>query len=76
MIEDLNLPDGPTEINTRESHIAFHVADLDAMEKCLRDHGVLYRRGMIADRKSIQIFFRDPDGWTIEIGSAYWAIDR
>jgi catechol 2,3-dioxygenase-like lactoylglutathione lyase family enzyme len=76
LIEDLNTPDSPVEINTRESHIAFHVEDLDAMEKRLREHGILYRRSMIVDRKIDQIFFRDPDGWTIEIGSDYWAIDR
>jgi catechol 2,3-dioxygenase-like lactoylglutathione lyase family enzyme len=76
LIEDRAQPEGPGTINTRESHIAFRVADLNAMEQRLRDHGVPYRRGMIEDRKIDQIFFRDPDGWMIEIGSDYWAIDR
>jgi catechol 2,3-dioxygenase-like lactoylglutathione lyase family enzyme len=76
LIEDPDTPDSPATINTRESHIAFMVEDLDAMEQRLRDHGTPYLRSMIHDRKIHQIFFRDPDGWTIEIGSDYWAIDR
>jgi catechol 2,3-dioxygenase-like lactoylglutathione lyase family enzyme len=76
LIEDLTVPDSPATINTRESHIAFHVRDLNAMEQRLRDHGIPYRRSMIEDRQIDQIFFRDPDGWMIEIGSDYWAIDK
>jgi catechol 2,3-dioxygenase-like lactoylglutathione lyase family enzyme len=76
LIEDLNTPDSPEGINTRESHLAFVVANLEAMEQRLREHGVPYRRSMIEDRKIHQIFFRDPDGWMIEIGGNYWAIDR
>lgn len=75
LIEDLATPDGPPTINTRESHIAFRVADLDAMEHRLQAHQIPYRRSGIQDRKIDQIFFRDPDGWMIEIGSDYWAID-
>jgi catechol 2,3-dioxygenase-like lactoylglutathione lyase family enzyme len=76
LIEDLTMTTGPKAINTRESHIAFHVDDLDAMEERLREHGVPYLRSAIQDRKIDQIFFHDPDGWMIEIGSDYWAIDR
>ena len=76
LIEDLETEGSPPAINTRESHIAFRVQDLDAMEQRLRDHGILYKRSGIEDRKIDQIFFRDPDGWMIEIGSDYWAIDR
>jgi len=76
LIEDLKVSDSPGAINTRESHIAFHVRDLNAMEERLRQHGIPYHRSMIEDRKIDQIFFRDPDGWMIEIGSDYWAIDQ
>lgn len=76
LIEELTLPDHPAAINTRQSHIAFMVRDLDAMEQRLREHGISYRRSMIEDRRIDQIFFHDPDGWMIEIGSDYWAIDR
>jgi catechol 2,3-dioxygenase-like lactoylglutathione lyase family enzyme len=76
LIEDLATPDCPPTINTRENHIAFRVADLDAMERRLEALKVPYRRSAIVDRKIDQIFFRDPDGWMIEIGSDYWAIDE
>jgi glyoxylase I family protein len=76
LIEDLATPDSPPTINTRESHIAFRVADLDAMEQRLKAHRIAYRRSAIRDRKIDQIFFRDPDGWMIEVGSDYWAIDK
>jgi len=75
LIEDLATPSSPPSINTRESHIAFRVADLDAMELRLRAYKIPYTRSGIQDRKIDQIFFRDPDGWMIEIGSDYWAID-
>jgi catechol 2,3-dioxygenase-like lactoylglutathione lyase family enzyme len=76
LIEDLTTPDSPSTINTRENHLAFRVADLDAMELRLQAHKVPYRRSGIQDRKIDQIFFRDPDGWMIEIASDYWAIDE
>jgi glyoxylase I family protein len=76
LIEDLTTPDSPATINTRESHIAFRVADLDAMERRLQALHVPYKRSGIQDRRIDQIFFRDPDGWMIEIGSDYWAIDE
>jgi hypothetical protein len=46
------------------------------MEERLRALGVPYRRSRIEDRGIDQIFFRDPDGWMIEVGSDYWAMDR
>jgi catechol 2,3-dioxygenase-like lactoylglutathione lyase family enzyme len=76
LIEDLKTPESPATINPRENHISFVVPDLDAMELRLQTLGVPYRRSMIEDRKIHQIFFRDPDGWMIEIGDNYWAIDR
>jgi glyoxylase I family protein len=76
LIEDLQTPDSPAHINTRENHIAFKVKDLDAMERRLQALEVPYLRSGIEDRKIAQIFFRDPDGWLIEIGSDYWKIDE
>ena len=76
LIEDLNTPECPAQINTRESHISFKVKDLNAMERRLQALGVAYLRSGIVDRKIDQIFFRDPDGWMIEIGSDYWKIDE
>ncbi len=75
LIEDGAAPDPPESINTRERHMAFAVADVDAMELVLREHGVVYKRSLIPDRGVHQIFFRDPDGHLIEIGK-YGVIDR
>ncbi len=74
LIEDLTTPDPPEGINPRENHIAFAVADVDAMEMRLRTLGVACQRNLIPDRGIHQIFFRDPDGWLIEIGK-YGVID-
>ena len=75
LIEDPATPDSPAGINTRENHVAFAVGDVEAMEGRLRGLGIAYRRNLIADRGIHQIFFRDPDGWLIEIGS-YGVMDR
>jgi glyoxylase I family protein len=61
-------PDPPPEVGTQESHVAFAVPDVDAMEKILQEHGIQYRRNVIPGRNVQQIFFRDPDGHLIEIG--------
>ena len=74
LIEEPATRDSPAGINTRENHVAFAVADVDAMELRLREFGVVYWRNLIPDRGIHQIFFRDPDGWLIEIGK-YGAID-
>ncbi len=60
-------PDG--EIQTRYNHLALHSDDLDQVERLLRQHGVAYRKNEIVDRGIKQIFFRDPDGHHIEIGT-------
>ncbi len=74
LIEDAAVPDPPEAIDTRERHMAFAVPDVDAMELVLREHGVVYKRSLIADRGVHQIFFRDPDGHLIEVGK-YGVID-
>ena len=56
-------------ISTRDNHIALHCDDLDAAERALVAHGVAFRKNEIVDRKIRQIFFRDPDGNHIEIGT-------
>lgn len=75
LIEDLSTPDSPATINTRENHIAFAVDDVDAMEQRLRGLNIPYKRNLIPGRAIHQLFFRDPDGWLIEVGK-YWTIDR
>ena len=55
--------------NPRENHIAFLIEDMDAAEETLKQHGISYRRQASADGKSEQIFFRDPEGWMVELGN-------
>ena len=66
----------PSEINSRENHIAFKVEDMDAAESALKEKGVVYRRQLVPERRSDQIFFRDPEGWLIELGSYPNPMDR
>jgi catechol 2,3-dioxygenase-like lactoylglutathione lyase family enzyme len=66
----------PSEINSRENHIAFQVPDMDAAEAMLREKGVSYQRNTVPERRSDQIFFRDPEGWLVELGSYPNPMDR
>lgn len=66
----------PTEISTRENHIAFKVADMEAAEAVLKHHGIHYRHNVVPDRGTNQLFFRDPEGWMIELGPYPAAIDQ
>jgi catechol 2,3-dioxygenase-like lactoylglutathione lyase family enzyme len=60
-------PEG--EIQTRDSHLALHTDDLEAAERLLKEHGVPYRKNVVADKNIVQIFCRDPDGHHVEIGT-------
>jgi catechol 2,3-dioxygenase-like lactoylglutathione lyase family enzyme len=62
-------PDPTGEIQTRGDHLALHTDDLDAVERLLKEHGVPYRKNVVADRNITQIFCRDPDGHHVEIGT-------
>ena len=55
--------------NPRENHIAFLIEDLDAAEETLKHHGIGYLRQQSSDGISEQIFFRDPEGWMVELGN-------
>ena len=61
------VPEG--EIQTRSEHLAWFVEDLDSVERLLTAHKVPYRTNQIADTGVKQLFFRDPDGYHIEVGS-------
>jgi glyoxylase I family protein len=66
----------PEAINSLENHIAFRVADMDGAEAALKAHGIVYKRNIVPERNSDQIFFRDPEGWLIELGSYLAPMDR
>lgn len=57
------------EIQSRGNHVAMHTRDLPAVERALAEHGISYRANTIADTGIKQIFFHDPDGHTIEVGT-------
>ena len=63
-------------INLRENHLAFAVADIECMEQRLKEHGIEYVQALIPERGTPQLFFRDPDGWMIEVGRYDFPIDR
>ena len=65
--ESAGSPDG--EINTRDNHLAFHADDLSAVEARLAEHNIPFRRTEVPDRGIKQLFFRDPDGNHIEVGT-------
>jgi len=57
------------EIQTRAAHIALHADDLGAVERLLQEHGVAYRKNEVPQRNIKQLFFQDPDGFHIEVGT-------
>ncbi|HVW84356.1 MAG TPA: VOC family protein [Bryobacteraceae bacterium] len=63
-------------INGRENHIAFAVEDMDGAEELLKQRGIHYKRNVVPERGTNQIFFRDPDGWLIELGLYPAVMDR
>ncbi len=69
IIERPHVPAAEGEINTRDNHLALHSDDLEHVERLLGEHGVPYRKTVIKDRGIRQIFFRDPDGFHIEVGT-------
>ena len=62
--------------NSRENHIAFLIADCDAAEATLKHHGIEYIRQTSRNGRNEQIFFRDPEGWMIELGNYPSPIDQ
>lgn len=66
----------PVEISSRENHIAFKVDDMDHAAKVLQHHGIAFRHNVVPDRGTNQIFFRDPEGWMVELGPYPAAIDQ
>lgn len=57
------------DISIRADHVAFHVADTDEVERLLAEHGIEYRKNVVPDTGVTQLFFLDPDGNHIEIGT-------
>lgn len=58
--------DGP--INSRTHHLALQVSDYPRAVETLAAHGVPYVERVLPDYNYRQVFFRDPDGNTVELG--------
>ncbi|MBP85702.1 MAG: glyoxalase [Planctomycetaceae bacterium] len=61
--------EAPGEISVRTDHVAFHVDDTDHVEGLLKERGIPYRTNIVPGTGIKQLFFHDPDGNHIEIGS-------
>ena len=61
--------DPSAEIQTRHDHLALHSDDLPECARRLEAAGIPFRRNRIPDRGIDQLFFQDPDGHFIEVGT-------
>ncbi len=69
LIENDRAGDPEREIQTRGNHLALHSDDLERVAALLDEHRVPYRKNEIKDKGIRQVFFQDPDGHHIEIGT-------
>lgn len=58
----------PHRDNTRRSHLAFRVADIDRTLEQLRQHHITAIERRLPDYGYRQLFIHDPDGNLIELG--------
>ena len=68
LIEDKAYSPLDHELNTRRSHLAFRVNDVDMALELLNQHGVEFVQRRLPDHAYRQVFFSDPDGNVIEVG--------
>ena len=69
VIENPDTPEVVGPIKTRETHLAIHAPDLIEVQRLLEMHQIPFHCTHIKDGNIGQIFFRDPDGHHIEIGT-------
>ena len=69
LIEDPSIGDASGPVSARDNHLAFHVADMDAVQKRLQEHGVEHIVNTQSGTGMKQIFFRDPDGHHVEVAT-------
>ena len=67
----IGAPDAAADadISIRADHVAFHVGDIKRAESLLEEHGIPYKSNYVADSGVTQLFFHDPDGNHIELGT-------
>ena len=69
LIVNEKLPDPAENINSRAEHVAFEVDDPAPLEQLLTERGIPFRASPQASTGLRQVFFKDPDGHTIEIAA-------
>lgn len=62
-------PERDEEISTRADHVAFHTDDLPAVERFLDERNIPFKKNTVPTTGVTQVFFHDPDGNHIEVGS-------
>ena len=62
-------PKSPGTIDSRQNHTALQADDSEKTEAILRERGIEYIRKVQRDSGVVQIFFLDPDGYVLELGS-------
>lgn len=62
-------PNRLSEIATRADHVAFHTENLQAVEDRLHEHQIPFRKSVQSHTGVVQLFFHDPDGNHIEVGT-------
>jgi catechol 2,3-dioxygenase-like lactoylglutathione lyase family enzyme len=68
LIVDEKINDPQAAIQTRDEHLAFATADIDAVERALSEQRVMFRVNHQAGTGVKQLFFQDPDGHHVEVG--------
>jgi len=69
IVNDEQASDPSGEIQTRGAHVALDVEDVDATRRLLDEHGIEYRENYVPKTDVTQLFFRDPDGYHIEVAT-------
>ncbi|KAJ4756229.1 Lactoylglutathione lyase / glyoxalase I family protein [Rhynchospora pubera] len=68
---DEQFPDAdPNRLDPMDNHISFQCEDMNAMERRLKDMKIKYMKRTINEEEGApidQLFFKDPDGFMIEI---------
>ncbi len=65
--DDANAAGG--RLSKRADHVAFHTTDVDAVAKRLDELGIEYVSNTVPATGVTQLFFHDPNGYHIEVGT-------
>ena len=72
--DDANAAGG--RLSKRADHVAFHTPDIEAVERRLDELGIEYVGNTVPTTGVKQLFFHDPNGYHIEVGTYPPAIEK